>query len=83
MLANKQLCKNLAPEGYYEVSHTPGLWTHVSRPITFSLVVDNFDIKYVGKQHVDHLISTLRTHDEKITIDSKGELYMGITLKWN
>jgi hypothetical protein len=26
---------------------TPGLWTHVSRPISFTLVVDNFGIKYV------------------------------------
>ena len=31
MLANKQLRKNLAPAGYYEVPHTPGLWKHVWR----------------------------------------------------
>ena len=62
MLANKQLRKNLAPEGYYEVPHTPGLWKHVSRPITFSLVVDDFGIKYEGKEHIDHLITALRKH---------------------
>ena len=54
MLANKQLRKNLAPEGYYEVPHTPGLWKHTSRPITFFLVIDDFGIKYEGKEHADH-----------------------------
>ena len=29
ILANKLLWKRLAPHGYYEVAHTPGLWRHV------------------------------------------------------
>ena len=49
VLANKLLRKRLAPEGFYEVPHTPGLWKHISRPIQFSLVVDDFGVKYVGK----------------------------------
>ncbi len=28
--------------------HTPGLWRHVSRPIAFTLFVDNFGIQYKG-----------------------------------
>ena len=56
ILANKLLRKRLAPEGYYEVAHTPGLWRHVTRPIQFTLVVDDFGVKYVGKQNADHLI---------------------------
>ena len=48
-LANKQLKKFLAPDGYYEVAHTPWQWRHVKRPIQFSLEVDNFGVKYVGK----------------------------------
>jgi hypothetical protein len=35
ILANQLLRKRLAPAGYYEVAHTPGLWRHVSRPIQF------------------------------------------------
>ena len=58
-LANKQLKKLIAPDGYYEVAHTPGLWRHATRPIQFSLVVDNFGVKYVGKQHVEHLAHCL------------------------
>ena len=44
-LANKQLKEHLGPAGYYEVPHTPGLFTHVTRPIQFSLVVDDFGVK--------------------------------------
>eukprot|EP00804_Cyclotella_cryptica_P013525 CCRYP_017242-RA/>CCRYP_017242-RA protein AED:0.41 eAED:0.41 QI:0/0/0/1/0/0/5/0/589 len=56
-LANKLLRKRLAPHGYYEVAHTPGLWRHVTRPISFTLVVDDFGVKYVGQEHAEHLIN--------------------------
>ena len=82
ILANKLLRKRLAPHGYYEVAHTPGLWRHVKRPIEFSLVVDDFGVKYVGKKHADHLLSILHEH-YKTTIDWSGSLYCGITLHWN
>ena len=50
MLANRQLSKHLKPTGFYEVNHTPGLWRHIHRPIQFSLIVDDFGVKNVGKQ---------------------------------
>jgi hypothetical protein len=82
ILANQLLRKRLAPAGYYEVAHTPGLWRHVSRPIQFSLVVDDFGVKYVGKENADHLIKTLRKH-YKLSEDWTGALYCGITLDWD
>jgi hypothetical protein len=33
------LRKRLLPHGYYECKHTPGLWRHLTRPISFTLVV--------------------------------------------
>ena len=60
VLANKLLKARLTPAGYYEVANTPGLWKHVSRPIVFTLVVDNFGVKYVGKKHADHLVNALK-----------------------
>ena len=48
ILANKLLRKRLKPHGYYECINTPGLWRHETRPITFSLVVDDFGVQYVG-----------------------------------
>jgi hypothetical protein len=55
LLANQLLQTRLAQFGYYPARHTPGLWLHKTRPISFSLVVDYFAVKYVGKQHADHL----------------------------
>jgi hypothetical protein len=82
ILANKLLRQRLRPFGYFEVAHTPGLWKHVSRPIQFTLTVDDFGIKYEGKEHADHLIDALRTH-YKLKEDWDGALYCGISLKWN
>jgi len=69
ILANKLLRKRLKPHGYYECTNTPGLWRHTTRPITFLLVVDNFGVKYVGKEHADHLIDCLKTETYKLTED--------------
>ena len=81
-LANKQLEKHLALHGYFPTKHTPGLWRHEHRPITFSLVVDNFGIKYVNKEDADHLLAALQ-EKYKVTMDWNGNLYCGITLLWN
>jgi len=45
-------------------------------------VVDDFGIKYVGKQHAQHLSTSLR-ENYKITEDWTGELYLGIKLNWD
>ena len=67
ILANKLLQKRLKPHGYHECVNTPGLWRHTTRLITFSLVVNNFGVKYVGKEHADHLISCLKRETYKLT----------------
>jgi hypothetical protein len=82
ILANKKLRRKLAPHGYHEHENTPGLWYHDTRPISFTLVVDDFGVKYVGKQHADHLIKCLK-ETYKLSEDWTGSLYCGITLDWN
>jgi hypothetical protein len=82
ILANKLLRKQLAPHGYYECINTPGLWQHEWRPITFTLVVDDFGVKYVGKEHANHLVASLKTK-YKLIEDWDGDLYCGIKLQWN
>ena len=74
ILANKQLRARLAPLGYYEVAHTPGLWRHVTRWVQFTLVVDDFGVKYVGKEHAEHLIRTIRKAGYKLSKDWAGAL---------
>jgi hypothetical protein len=80
-LNNQLLQTRLAPFGYYPARHTLGLWLHKTRPISFTLVVDDFAVKYVGKQHADHLRNTLlRTYE--LTTDWTATVYSGMTLKW-
>ncbi len=57
-LANKLLKERMAPDRYYEVCHMLGLWQNILLPIAFSLVVDDFGVKYVRKDHTDHISST-------------------------
>jgi hypothetical protein len=60
ILSNKRLHRKLAPFGYTECINTPGLWRHETRDITFTLVIDNFGVKYVKKEDVDHLIASIK-----------------------
>jgi hypothetical protein len=59
LLDNQLLQTCLAPFGYYPARHTLGLWLNKTRPISFTLVVDNFAVKYVGNQHAEHLRNAL------------------------
>jgi hypothetical protein len=49
ILANQLLARHLAIHGYHQTKFTPGLWRHVTHPIQFTLVVDDFGVQYVGK----------------------------------
>jgi len=83
ILANKLLKERLARHGYFEQPHTPGLWKHVSHPVWFNLCVDDFGIKYIGCEHLQHLYDALRMETYEIVEDLEGDLYCGIALKWN
>ena len=62
MLSNKQLRLRLEKEGYYKARTTLGLWRHKWRPISFFLVIDNFGVEYVGKQHTERLATKLKKY---------------------
>ncbi len=68
--------------GYKQSKITPGYWTHQWGPISFAFVVDNFGIKYIGKEHTKHLINMLKQY-YKIKEDWDGNQYLGITLDWD
>ena len=75
ILANKLLKERLALDGYTEQQHTPGLFRHNTRPVWFNLTVDDFGIKYIGENNLDHLFHTLRKYYE-IVEDRSGSLYV-------
>jgi hypothetical protein len=81
-LAQDRLIKMLASAGYIPTPNTPCLFRHVSRPIWFSLVVDDFGIKYIGKQHADHLITTLQQL-YVLHIDWIGAKYVGLDINFD
>ena len=83
MLAHRKLAKILTDADFYCAEHTPGLWKHRTRPIQFSLVVDDFGVKYVGKEHADFLLNTLHNANYKTTVDWNGSLFCGISIEWN
>jgi hypothetical protein len=49
LLANELLKTRLNKHGYRQIKLVPGLWKHDTRPIQFTLVVENFGVKYVGE----------------------------------
>jgi hypothetical protein len=74
IIAQQLLEERLAKHGYRQSATTPGLWKHDTRPICFSLVVDDFGVKYVGEEHAQHLLETIRTYN-KCSGDWEGERY--------
>jgi hypothetical protein len=82
LLSNQLLQTLLAPFGYYPARHTPRLWSHKTRPVSFTLVVDDFAVKYVGRQHAEHLRNALlRTYE--LTTNCTTTVFSGMTLKWD
>ena len=78
-LANDLLRTRLEKAEYYEAATTPGLWCHKWRSIQFVLLVDDFGIEYVGKEHALHILKTLENNYE-ITTDWEGTKFSGIDL---
>jgi hypothetical protein len=62
ILANELLQRNLAKDGYRPTPHTHGLWRRDTRPISFSLVVDDFGVKYVGREHAERLMACIKNN---------------------
>jgi hypothetical protein len=81
-IANDRLTKHLATFGYAPVARTPSLWKHATLPIMFSLVVDDFGVKYSGTAAANHLIHALRQMYQ-ITVDWEGSQYLGLQLRWD
>jgi hypothetical protein len=82
ILAQQRLVAHLATEGYHQAANTPALFRHVTNGNTFTLIVDDFGVKYFDDTAAEHLLAALRKLYE-ITVDWTGSLYIGITLDWD
>ncbi len=82
IIAQDLLTKQLNKAGYQQSKIMPGYWRHNWRPISFTLVVDDFGVKYIDKNNVEHLMSILK-QDYTINTDWEGMQYLGLTLDWD
>ncbi len=82
ILANKLLEQQLNKHGYRQSPTTPGLWKHNVRPISFTLCVDDFGVKYVGREHAEHLLKVLTQH-YTCSQDWDGKRYVGMNIDWD
>jgi hypothetical protein len=82
IIAQDLLTKWLHKAGYRQSKVTLGYWRHDWHPISFTLVVNNFGVKYINKDDVEHLISVLQ-QDYEVDTDWDGTQYLGLTLDWD
>jgi hypothetical protein len=81
ILANELLQLRLNLDGYRPTKHTHGLWKHETRPVWFSLVVDDFDIKYIGRDNAEQLMTSIRKN-YAISSNWTGSAYCTLKLDW-
>ena len=60
LLANELSSKLLAKHGFTQTQQTTGMWKNHSKPIQFTLVMDDLGVKYDEKKDVQYLIKVLR-----------------------
>jgi hypothetical protein len=80
IIAQELLQESLAKVGYHQSKIIPGIWTHKMQKICFTLVVDDFAIKYTKLEDAQHLIEALKK-DYNITVDWDATKYIGLTIK--
>jgi hypothetical protein len=79
ILTQELLTERLLKAGYLQSAVTPGFWWHEWWPISFTLVVDDFGVKYINKTDAEHLLAVLK-QDYKCETDWEGTRYLGLTI---
>ena len=82
ILAQTLLETCLNAHGCHQSKITSSLWTHEWRSIYFTLVVDDFGVKYIGKEHFYHLVRFIKENYDIIE-DREGKRYLGLIFDWN
>ena len=80
--AQDRLCTHLAAFGYVQNDSVPCPFNHISNGVTFTLVVDDFGVKYHSSEAAEHLIACLRVL-YKVKVDWTGSKYLGITIAFD
>ncbi len=62
IIAQQLLETGLTAHGYHQSTTTPGLWRHGTCPICFTLVINNFGVKYMNMADAEHLLNAIQKY---------------------
>lgn len=83
LLSKQRLIKHLATHGYTQPNlSVPCYFQHTTNSLSFTLVVDDFGVKYSKKADVEHLLNCIHQL-YKTTEDWNGSKYLQFTLIWD
>ena len=82
LLSQQRLVAHLEQHGYIQHDHVDCLFHHAERGTRFSLVVDDFGVKYHGLDNANHLIDTLKKLYD-IKVNWKGDKYLGFLIEFD
>lgn len=69
LLSNKLLQKTPRKYEYYQSKLVPGLWKHETHSIQFTLVAENFGVKYTHNEDANYLIAAIRASKYRVNED--------------
>ncbi len=82
LIAQELLGQQLSKVGHSQSKIIPGLWTHETSKTYFTLVVNDFAIKFTKMEDAKHLIEALKK-DYTITINWGATKYIGLAIDWD
>ena len=82
-LAKSELVAVLKRGGYHEHPDVPCLFESPLTKLSFTLLTDDFGIKYTDISHVDALKDCLTRAGYKFTFDPEGAVYNGMRLQFD
>lgn len=78
-IANKDIVEHLGNNGYTQHPNTPCLFKHESDDIEFTLITDDFGVRYGNKAAADRLLSVM-SRKYTMTHDWTGAKYAGFDI---
>ena len=81
-IAHDDLVQRLSEAGYTKAPLVEGYFRHETRQIDFTLVVDDFLIKYTKDEDLQHLRDAINKY-YKFKVDLEAKQYVGIHLNWD
>jgi len=83
LLSQRRLIAHLAMHGYTQDANVPCLFTHADLGTTFTLVVDDFAVKYKTRAAADHFLHIMRDGGYDLKVDWEAKQYLGFSIRFD